>query len=219
MATDLTGATRRARVGGSGFTVFSWDSKAIGFARQISHQSPTPVGPGTSPIHPLDEPYPVQLITPLAASMGTLTLELYELFGEQVWERLTSGNQDDYLGGQGNVANGPVDIVGIFNAVANSNNPIRIVKYIQPPKIRGKKMAPYTEEYHNCVISQVMDGETIEIGTMEVLKQMVVNYTFMTRGGRNPMLANRSQNLGGVSNFDSAGPTGSGNPNPGTNFA
>lgn len=198
MANDLTGAVNRARVGGSGFTVFTWGMTPIAFARQVSHQSPTPVGPGTTPIHPMDEPYPVELITPLAATMGTITLELYELYGSQVWERLA-----DYLGA-GQNRKGPVDIVGIFNAVANTPDPIRIVKWIQPPRIRGKKMSAYTEEYHNCVISQVMDGETIEIGTMEVLKQMVVNYTFMTRGGENPMRSNRSANLGGVADYGSA---------------
>jgi hypothetical protein len=57
-------------------------------------------------------------------------------------------------------------------------------------------MDPYTEEYHNCVVSMVTDGETIEVGTMEVLKQMVVNYTHLTRGGRNDLL--KKTNLGNV---------------------
>jgi hypothetical protein len=211
MADDLVGARNRARIGGSGFTVFTWDNKPILFARQISHQSPSPVGAGTVPIHPMDEPYPVELITPQAASMGTITLELYELYGGQVWERLAG-----YLGGDpkgsSTVKNdsviasgkGPVDIVGIFNAVANTPNPIRIVKYVKPPQIRGKTMKPYTEEYHNCVISQVLDGETIEVGTMEVLKQITVNYTYMTRGNRNPMRDRRSTNLGGLTPYDSS---------------
>lgn len=212
MADDLKGAKNRARVGGSGFTVFTWDNKPILFARQISHTSPTPVGAGTVPIHPLDEPYPVELITPQAASMGTLVLELYELYGAQVWERLAG-----YLGGDPNASSaigfgdgvtgkgkGPVDIVGIFHAVANTKNPIRIIKYVKPPQIRGRTMKPYTEEYHNCVISTVQDGETIEVGTMEIMKQLVVNYTYMTRGFRNPMTKRKSANLGGITPRDSS---------------
>ena len=183
---ELTGRRNRARVGGSGFTVFAWENKPILFARQVSHQSPAPVGPGTVPIHPMDTPYPVELITPMAATMGTITLELYELYGSQVWERLRG------LGDRN--GKGPVDIVGIFKQVANLNKPVRIFKYIRPPSIRGRRMTPYTEEYHNCVVSQVMDGETIEVGTMEVLKQMVINYTHITRGGRNDVL--RKTNLG-----------------------
>lgn len=206
MADDLKGARNRARVGGSGFTVFTWDNKPILFAQQISHTSPAPVGPGTVAIHPLDEPYPVELITPQAASMGTIVLELFELYGAQVWERLAS-----YLGGDPNAdsatgfgdgvtgkGNGPVDIVGVFNAVANAKEPIRIIKYIKPPQIRGRTMKPYTEEYHNCVISNVSDSETIEVGTMQITKQIAVNYTYMTRGFRNPMTKRRSANLGGI---------------------
>lgn len=183
---DLTGRRNRARVGGSGFTVFAWMNQPILFARQISHQSPVPVGAGTTPIHPMDAPYPVELVTPMAATMGTLTLELYELYGSNVWERLSG------LSGTG--ADGPVDIVGIFKAVSNMSQPVTVFKYIRSPSIRGTPFATYTEEYHNCVISQVMDGETIEVGTMEIIKQMVVNYTHITRGGRNDVLT--SQNLG-----------------------
>ena len=210
MADDLIGAKNRVRISGSGFTVFTWDDKPILFAKQISHTSPTPVAP-TKEIHPMDEPYPVELVTSQAAGMGTLTLQLYELYGAQVWERLAS-----YLGGDpaGSASlardsvigsgHGPVDIVGIFNAVSNSPTPIRIVKYIKPPQIRGKVMKPYTEEYHNCVISNVEDGEEIEIGKLEILKNIIVNYTHMTRGDKNPMLERRSTNLGGVTPYDSS---------------
>lgn len=197
---SFTGGIRnstRARVGGSGFTVFWWEDKPILYARQISHQSPAPVGPGTVPIHPMDTPYPVELVTPQATSMGTLTLELYELYGSNVWERLAS-----YLNtspGNGGSASGPVDLAGIFDNVARRGQPISIVKYIKPPQrtssgATGAANPPgngrnyYTEEYKNCVISQLQDGETIEVGTMEVLKQIVVNYTHIERGGRNHLL-------------------------------
>jgi len=211
MADELIGARNRARVAGSGFTVFTWDNKPILFAQQISHSSPAPVSAGVVEIHPMDEPYPVELITPQAETMGTLVLDLYELYGAQVWERLasylggdpagTSSVRSDSINGKGQ---GPVDIVGIFKAVADSTNPIRIVKYVKPPTIRGKTMKPYTEEYHNCVISNVEDGETIAIGTMEIVKRITVNYTYMTRGGRNPMRERKSTNLGGVTPYDSS---------------
>jgi hypothetical protein len=211
MADDLIGAKNRVRIAGSGFTVFTWDNKPILFARMIRHDSPVPVGGGTAAIHPMDEPYPVELITPMAAGMGTITLELFELYGAQVWERLasylggdpagTSTLASDSVNGSGK---GPVDIVGIFNAVANTPKPIQIVKYVKPPAIRGKTMKPYTEEYHNCVISQVEDSETIEVGAMEIIKRVTVNYTYMTRGGRNPMRDRRSSNLGGVTPYDSS---------------
>lgn len=184
---ELNGRRNRARVGGSGFTVFAWMNKPILFARQISHVSPQPVGPGTVPIHPMDTPYPVELVTPMAATMGTITLEMYELYGSNIWARLRELEGSPAQGG-------PVDIVGIFKAVSNTSKPITIFKYIRSPSIRGDSYKTYTEEYHNCVVSQVTNGETIEVGTMEVLKQMVVNYTHITQGGYNNVLT--KTNLG-----------------------
>lgn len=184
---EVSARRNRARVGGSGFTVFAWQNKPILFSRQISHVSPAPVGPGTVPIHPMDTPYPVELMTPMAATMGTITLELYELYGSTIWERLEGLNESPEKGG-------PVDIVGIFKAVSNSPKPITIFKYIRSPSVRGKPSQTYTEEYHNVVVSQLANGETIEVGTMEIIKQMVVNYTHVTIGGNNSVL--EKTNLG-----------------------
>ena len=197
---DLTGnrgTIDRARTGGSAFTVFTWQNQPITFARQISHESPAAVAE-TVPIHPLDSPYPVELITPQALTMGTITLELYELYGANIWQRLK------FLSGDAGVGGAPVDLAGIFQAVANSE-PIHIFRIVRPPRISGRQMKSYTEEFHNCVISSLTDGERIEIGTMEVLKQITVNYTHITRNGRNNLLDNST----------SLGPTAG---NPGTNF-
>ena len=73
----------------------------------------------------------------------------------------------------------------VFYRVANTPNPIYVSKVIKPPRIRGKVMPPYTFTYHNCVITDIGDGETIEVGTMEVLKTITIQYTHTTRGDRN----------------------------------
>lgn len=171
---------RKFRVGGSGFTVFKWqplkgDSKVIAFARQVSHTSPAPVGPGPVPIQPLDARRPVEIITPAAISMGELVLELYELYNQRVWEQLSI------------IANSR-DLAQIFRKVANTGHEINLVKVIKPPKgvsKSGTNASPqashYQEVYHNAVITNVLDGEVIDVGTMEVLKQISVGYTHVTR--------------------------------------
>jgi len=170
----------RTRVGGSGFTAFFWRSQPIGFCRQIGHVSPTPVGPGPTPIHPLDEPYPIEVITPGAQNIGTLTLELYELYNHKVWDALAD------------IA-GEIDLVNIFIKIAEIGEDIQVVKLITPPTtLRGQAMSSYAERFHRCVITNVEDGETIEIGTMEVTKRLTVAYTHMTRDGAN---ANRAVNM------------------------
>lgn len=181
MAGDLVGATNRARVAGSGNTVMHWNGHRLALCRQIAHTSAQPVAPPAA-IHPLDSTYPVEIITPLAAGMGQLTLELYETYGAQVWDRLmnvlppTPGIE---------AGRGATDLVEVFYRVANTPNPIYVSKVITPPRIRGKVMPPYTFTYHNCVITDIGDGETIEVGTMEVLKTITIAYTHTTRGDRN----------------------------------
>jgi hypothetical protein len=185
----------RARVRGSGFTIFTFAGQPIAFAQQISETSPTPVGPGPVAIHPLDEPYPVQVITPAASGMGSLTLNLYELYNQKVWDRLASdveGSNSNPFGGVGSndintnngVFDGAVDLVDVFIRQAEYSGNLNVVKYIRPPMIGGKKGTPYAEQYHGCVITNIQDGEDVEVGAMEVIKQVTVAYRFKTRNDR-----------------------------------
>lgn len=194
MATFSHSVPNRTRVGGSGFTSFFWNQQPIAFCRQLAHTPPTPVGPGPTPIQPLDEPYPIDIITPAAQTVGTLQLELYELYNRKVWDNLA-------------IISGSIDIVNIFIKVAASANPIQIVKVIQPPTLGGTTAKPYFDIFHNCVITAVEDGETIEIGTMEITKRISVMYTNTTRSGyevydaKNYALDLRDGRLGSVDNF------------------
>lgn len=125
----------------------------------------------------MDEPYPIEVITPAAQNIGTLTLELYELYNHKVWDALAD------------IA-GEIDLVNIFIKIAEIGEDIQVVKLITPPtKLRGIQMDPYAERFHRCVITNVEDGETIEVGTMEVTKRITVAYTHMTRDNAN---ANRA---------------------------
>lgn len=184
----------RARVGGSGFTLFTFAGQPIAFCEQVAHTSPQPVAPPVA-IHPMDEPYPVQVITPAAASMGSLTLRMYELYDEKVWDRLgasvsgQSGAPYNALATQLNtngVLSGAVDIVDIFIRIAEQTpGSVNVVKYIRPPDLGGTTGTPYSEQYHGCVITDVQDGESIAVGTMEVVKIITVGYTYMTRNTGN----------------------------------
>lgn len=160
----------RVRVGGSGFTIFHWRGKPLAFARQVAHTAPEPVA-APAAIQPMDARRPIQVITPAAAGMGTLTLELYDLYGAQVWERLAG-------------LAGTTDLVDIFMRVSALADPIHMTKVIQPPTLQGIDFGAsgsfYTETYNNCVITNVVNGETIEIATMEVSKQITVAYTHMS---------------------------------------
>lgn len=187
-------ARNRVRVGGSGFTIFTFMKQPLAFCQQVSHTSPRPVGAGAVPIHPMDEPYPVQVITPAAAGMGSLTLNLYELYNAKVWDRLGAevgastatpiGSDRNTTGFGDNLLSGSVDIADIFVRIAATDpKDLQVVKYVRPPTIAGTAGKPYHEIYNNVVVTDVRDGEQIEVGTMEVLKQIDIGYTHVTRPG------------------------------------
>lgn len=203
----------RARVGGSGFTLFTFGGHPITFCYQVNHTSATPVGGGMSAIHPMDEPYPIEIITPAAAGAGQLTLNMYELFGSggkasKTWDRLGAtiggGSASSPFGGSGpnnastqlgigsdGVFNSDgkrsVDIVDIFIKQAKAKpEQLQIVKIIRPAGAGGSA-TPYTEEFHGCVITNVIDGEQIEVGTMDIIKQITVAYRYPTINGESSL--------------------------------
>lgn len=165
----MANTVRQFRVGGSGYTAFRWDNKLVAFARQTQHTSPPPVAQAV-PIQPLDERRPLEIITPAAVSMGQLTVEITELYGAKVWDQLA------HIAGSN-------DLVDIFFAVANTPTAINMVKVIRPPE-RGTGVTAYTDIFHNCVITNVLDGETIEVGTMDINKTVQIAYTHTTRSDR-----------------------------------
>lgn len=211
MATSIpNNYVRRA---GSGWTLFTFAGQPISFCQQVQHTSPVAVGQGVSAIQPMDEPYPVELITPAAAGMGQLTLNMYELFGSngsasKVWDRLgygggnnstpfgTVGQGDtsqfsnlgvgtsDQNGITGNYFMGAVDIVDIFIKQAQMDpSQLQVVQIVRPPTNPNGSQKPYFIQYVGCIITNVVDGETIDVGTLEVLKQITIAYRYQLRDG------------------------------------
>lgn len=203
--------TNRARNAGSGFTLFTFGGQVITFCDQVALTTPSPVGQGVAAIQPMDEPYPVEIMTAAAAGMGQITLNMIELFGSggvasKVWDRLglTVGSPSNPFGSKGTgnastnlpgligkttgIFQGAVDIVDIFIRQAQAKpEQMMIVKIIRPVSAQGppgSTIAPYTEEYHGCVITNVVDGEQVAVGSLQVIKQITVAYRYATRNGQ-----------------------------------
>jgi hypothetical protein len=215
---------RYTRRGGSGFTVFLFGGMPIAFAQQVSHQSPRLVN-NPSFIQPMDEPYVVEILTPVAAGPGTLVLNLLDLWSQsdknvdKIWDRLGNGggasdgtpNADGSIPGAdttgtgqgsasvtgGGIFKNASDILDVVIAQAQATpSQMSIVQYIrQIPNMQGiggPARSGYTQ-YHGCTITDVRDDETIQVGTLEIVKQITVNYTYSTRqGSTNSALALRN---------------------------
>lgn len=188
-ANDPSNIPMRFREGGSGFTAFWWNNQVIGWAQNVSHTSPQPVAAPVA-IQPLDQPYPLQIMTPAAVGPGTLKVMMFETFNHKVWDRIM--NITDTTIGSG-VSGGlrPYsqynDLVDVFVRLAAISKPITCSKIIYPPD-RGDRNAKsvYADTFHNCTITDIRDDEQIDIGTMEVIKNLTIQYTFMTRQTYNP---------------------------------
>ena len=182
-----TSNTNRVRIGGSGITTFTFGGQLITFCQEVQHTTPSFVGQGAAAIQPLDEPYPVEIITPFAAGPGTLVLNLLDLFGKtadgsKVWDRLGTQFGSQNL----------VDIVDIALAQAALDpSQMQIVKYVHALPLAGTTVAQYAEQYHGCVIVDVRDDEDIQVGTLAIIKQITVNYRYSTRNGKQSAAFNK----------------------------
>lgn len=174
------------RVGGSGFTAFHWQGQVIGFAQMVAHQSPQPVAAPVA-IQPMDQRYPLQIITPAAVGPGTLQVQLYEMYNHKVWDEImrvvdNTNPQAD----QTNRLTQYNDLVEVFIRLANIGKGISCTKIIYPPnKVQRLKSQFYADSYHNCTITDIRDDEQIDIGTMEIIKNMTIQYTHVTRNSHN----------------------------------
>jgi len=161
---------QRVRVVGSGFTVFHWNfpgsgNTVIAFAKEVSVSSVQPVGTGFEVIQPLNSTRPIEIITPGAHGAGQLTLTLTELYNKKVWQRLAG-------------LTGANNIIDIMRIIAENGEGVKITRTIKPPS--GIGGANQITTYHDCVVTQMGDDETVGIETMSVNKVMTVMYTYAT---------------------------------------
>ncbi len=177
------------RVGGSGFTAFHWMNHVIGFAQTISHTSPQPVAQPVA-IQPLDQARPIQIIVPAAIGAGTLQVQLFELYNRKIWDQIMRITDDKSVGlGTAGSLTQYNDLAEIFLRLAAVEKPISCTKIVYPPNTGvfpgAQKIRAYADTYHGCVITDVRDDEQIDIGTMEVIKNLTIQYTKMVRHVQN----------------------------------
>lgn len=183
MATNLTNTPANFRVGGSGFTQFWWMGQVIGFAQAVANQSPQPVAAPVA-IQPMDQQYPMQILVPAAVGPGTLQLQMFEMYNAKVWDQIMQITDNTSGSGTAGQKKLYADLSQVFLRLSALGTPINASKIIYPANagVRGgPSVRHYADLYHNCMITDIRDDENIQIGSMEVVKQMTIQYTYMTR--------------------------------------
>lgn len=146
-----------SRVGGSGWTSFSWRGTTLAWLQVVADQAPAPVAQAQA-VQALDDEHPREIVTARAVGPGTLRLTVYELWNGPVWQQLpgleTAATLLDVLKQQVNLGD------------------ISCRKVIRIPGGRFR-----TKVYYGCTITDSDDGEQINIGTMTIPKSLTVMYT------------------------------------------
>lgn len=153
----------QVRVVGSGFSTFSYQGKPIAFLEGVEDSGQrafSDAGQGYQFIQPLGARHPIEIATSRVLAGGTLNLTIRELWNSFVWEQLSG------LAGARN-------IVDVFALLAANPAYVTCQTVIQPP---GGAL-PRGKNYHNCVVVDISDNDTITVGALAVTKGIVVAYT------------------------------------------
>jgi hypothetical protein len=150
----------RVRVFGSGFTVMTWQGTRLAYLRTISDRSPQPVARAED-IQPIDEPVPIEVVTAQAVGSGLLTLAFFELWNAPAWQQLPG-------------------FEGTNNLLDVLKKQLSMGEVTCRKIIKNPNGAYRTRVYQGCVITDVNEGEDVNIGTITLPKSIQIAYTHTT---------------------------------------
>lgn len=148
------------RIGGSGFTTMMWNGQRLAYLQVMQDTPPAPVATAVA-VQPIDEAVPLEIVTAMAVGVGTLRCTFYELWNEPVWSMLPG-------------LQGTANLLQVLQAQINLGA-ITMQKVIKSPTgIMRSKV------YHNVVITDIDEGENVNIGTMTLPKTLTMQYCYST---------------------------------------
>jgi hypothetical protein len=148
------------RVGGSGFTTMMWNGQRLAYLQVIQDTPPAPVATAQA-IQPMDESVPLEIVTAMAVGCGTLKLTFYELWNEPVWSMLPG-------------------LQGTYNLLTVLQAQINLGAVTMQKVIKSPTGIMRSRVYHNVVITDIDEGENINIGSMTLPKTITAQYTYTT---------------------------------------
>lgn len=146
----------KTRIGGSGFTTMTFRGTRLAYLQTLQDTPPQPVA-GAQVVQAIDDPTPSEIVTALAVGAGTLRLTFYELWNTPVWAQLPG-------------LEGTNNLLEVLRAQINLGE-VTCRKLIKSPS--GITRA---RVYHGCVLTDIDEGEQINIGTMTLPKTITMQY-------------------------------------------
>lgn len=150
----------KTRIGGSGFTTMTFRGTRLAYLQTLQDTPPQPVA-GAQVVQAIDEAVPQEIVTALAVGAGTLRLTFYELWNEPVWANLPGLEQTNTL-------------LEVLQRQVQLGE-VRCTKLIKSPSGIFR-----VRNYHGCVLTDIDEGEQVNIGTMTLPKTITMQYTKTT---------------------------------------
>lgn len=163
-------ASTLVRVVGSGYTTFLYQGTPIAFCEGVEDSGQrafSDLGQPYQFIQPLGAEYPVEIATSRVLAGGTLMLTIRELWKAPVWWQLAG-------------LAGTLNIVDVFKALARNPSYVTCQTIIKPPGTENNSSAWRGKIYHNVVVVDINDGDTITVGALAVTKGITLAYTHST---------------------------------------
>lgn len=158
----------------------------VGFNATVNDQPGRAVGQETE-IQPIGSKYPIEIATPYAMGAGTLTISVYQTWGEDSWVSAFMYDNGQDFGDENpwkgyNTAHGqetgrPVDLVEVMDAQRKLNHNI-VVKTVE---LGADGTEARINTYQGCVISNIQQDNNIRNDTMTGQGTITFRYTHVVK--------------------------------------
>ena len=149
-------AESKTRIGGSGFTTMTWRGTRLAYLQTLQDTPPQPVA-GAQVVQAIDDESPQEIVTSKAVGAGSLRLTFYELWNEPVWSRLPG-------------------LEGTNNLLEVLKRQVQLGEVSCRKLIKSPSGITRARVFHGCVLTDIDEGEQVNIGTMTLPKTMTMQY-------------------------------------------
>ena len=146
----------KTRIGGAGFTTMTFRGTRLAYLQTLQDTPPQPVA-GAQVVQAIDDATPQEIVTSLAVGAGTLRCTFYEIWNTPVWSQLPGLEDTNTL-------------LEVLTRQLQLGE-VSCRKLIKSPS--GMMRA---RVYHGCVLTDIDEGEQVNIGTMTLPKTITMQY-------------------------------------------
>jgi len=147
----------KTRIGGAGFTTMTFRGTRLAYMQTLQDTPPQPVA-GAQVVQSIDDETPMEIVTSMAVGAGTLRMTFYELWNTPVWAQLPG-------------LEGTNNLLDVLKQQVQLGE-VRCTKLIRSPSSGIYRV----RNYHGCVLTDIDEGEQINIGTMTLPKTITMQY-------------------------------------------